>query len=287
MNDDELKSFLDEMFPHGVTGEDVLAEIAPEGWENSPLLSCFHPTPEQIFHEQLQIHRNIESLARIRTKRNRGKCKTPPLPEPTLEAVRASWEDRAVKVEDEVRELVGLCLWDVFSDNHDVIAADGRVVDLGSFRGSAGFIADYLSGRHATNDNFEDSSTMDWDYCRFYMGTIWIAQRADLSPVYRLIFRRLRSRGAEWIYRFPQIGVVDLSHLQGRENKPMEEYSPSEASAEEQAEGERREKWAKMQAELEEGNAQMRQDALDRPPPATVLAYEQVYGREPEGWPPD
>lgn len=34
-------------------------------------------------------------------------------------------------------KLLGLCLWDVFSDNHDVIAADGRVVHLGSFRGSA------------------------------------------------------------------------------------------------------------------------------------------------------
>ncbi len=28
------------------------------------------------------------------------------------------------------------------------------------------------------------------------------------------------------------------------------------------------------------------QDACDDPPPATVSAYQQVYGRNPDGWPP-
>jgi hypothetical protein len=41
LTDTELKEFFDRLFPHGFTGADVLAEIAPEGWEKSPLLACF------------------------------------------------------------------------------------------------------------------------------------------------------------------------------------------------------------------------------------------------------
>jgi hypothetical protein len=37
--------------------------------------------------------------------------------------------------------LVGQCLWNILSDNHEVLAADGRVLDIGSFRASGGFLA--------------------------------------------------------------------------------------------------------------------------------------------------
>ena len=46
LNDTELKEFFDRLFPHGFAGADVLAEIALEGWEKSPLLACFHPSVE-------------------------------------------------------------------------------------------------------------------------------------------------------------------------------------------------------------------------------------------------
>ena len=42
----------------------------------------------------------------------------------------------------------------------------------------------------------------------------------------------------------------------------------------------------RFRTELAEGNAQARRNALDRPPPPTVRAYEAVYGGEPKGWPP-
>jgi hypothetical protein len=42
-----------------------------------------------------------------------------------------------------------------------------------------------------------------------------------------------------------------------------------------------------MQATLAEGNEQARQEAMDRPAPPVVRAYEDVFGREPRGWPPD
>jgi hypothetical protein len=42
----------------------------------------------------------------------------------------------------------------------------------------------------------------------------------------------------------------------------------------------------RFRAELREANARAREDAMDRPAPATVRAYRQVYGRDPRGWPP-
>ena len=275
----ELKEFFDQLFPHGFAGADVLAEIAPEGWEKSPLLACFHPSVERVFEERVQVHRNLEELVGLDREDEPDNPKLAPKPEPTLDEVRAEWEDKPIAAREEVMELVALCLWDVFSDNHDVIAADGRVADIGSFRGAAGFLAEYLTG---PNDDL-----WNMDYCRFYMGTIWISDRANLTPVYAMIFRRLKALGADWEYHFPQLSLVDLSPLREALEQPKpEEYSPSEAFGKEQEERERQAELERFRAELAEGAAQARRAAMDRPPPATVRAYQAVYGRDPKGWPP-
>ena len=108
--------------------------------------------------------------------------------EPTLEEVRRDHIGRPVETEAEVRELVGLCLWDVFSDGHEVVASDGRLFDLGSFRASGGFLANVLNRQVGAEQ---------YDYLTFYMGPTWVAERADLAPIYGMIFRRLRARGLD------------------------------------------------------------------------------------------
>jgi hypothetical protein len=279
LTDAELKEFFERLFPHGFAGADVLAEIAPEGWEKSPLLACFHPSVEQVFKERVQIHRNIEELICIRREREPDNPELARKPEPTLEEVRMDWQDKPVNAWEEVIELVALCLWDVFSNNHEVIAADGRVADIGSFRGAARFLVEYLTG---PNDDL-----WNMDYCRFYMGTIWISDRADLTPVYGMIFHRLKALGADWEFHFPQLGIMDLSSLRETlEKQKPEEYSPSEAFGKEQEERERQAELERFRAELAEGTAQARREAMDHPPPATVIAYQTVYGCDPKGWPP-
>ncbi|MGC1721129.1 MAG: hypothetical protein WA746_19260 [Isosphaeraceae bacterium] len=59
------------------------------------------------------------------------------------------------------------------------IAIDGRVLDLGSFRASGGFLAEILN---------RQTGAEHYDYLDFYMGTIWVAQRADLTPVCQVSF---------------------------------------------------------------------------------------------------
>ncbi len=129
---------------------------AEENVHVSPLLAASHPSVEQVYRESIRLHRNLERLA--------GPRRTGPAPpEPTLEEIRERRHDEPVDREREVRELVGRCLWDVFSDNHDVIAADGREVHLGSFRGAGDFIADLLNG---------EVGSRQYDYMDLFMGTI-------------------------------------------------------------------------------------------------------------------
>jgi hypothetical protein len=290
LNDEELKGFFDRLFPHGFAGSDVVAEIAPEGWEKSPMVACFHPSVERVFEEQLQMHRNIASLGEARREQDPEKAKEPEeeRPEPTLEELKARWEETPIKEDEEVTELVGQCLWDIFSDNHEVIAADDRVVDIGSFRGASAFLDEYITGKPRPQPKTaEDFMAMlkTMDYMRFYMGTIWTSGRADLTPIYLMIFRRIKGMGGDWEYHFPELGIVDLGGGRSEEEKP-EEYSPSESFGREQEEQEREAEVEKMRSELAEGNAEARRQAMDRPPPKTVNAYVQIYGRDPKGWPP-
>ncbi len=156
-----------------------------------------------------------------------------------------------------------LCLWDVFSDNQDVITADDRMADIGSFRAACAFLDEHLTrGQEGWRDG---------DYLRFYLGTSWISRRADLTPVY-LIFRRLRSVGADWIYHFPQLYLAELVPSDS-ENEHAGTYSVSESAAAQLNEQKRCAQMAQIRAEIDEMNTRAREEAMDRPPPATVRAY--------------
>jgi hypothetical protein len=253
----DLEAEFDWFFPQGWAGPDVLQELAPAGWKNSPLLAVFHPSLAQTYQETLRLHRNVCALRRPNDPR-------PLPPDPTLDEVARDFREHAVETEREVRELVGQCLWDVFSDNHEVVAPDGRVLDLGSFRASGGFLADILN-RQIGADNY--------DYLSFFMGTIWVAQRADLTLVYRMIFRRLQSRLLDWIYHFPRIYAVDLRPLKEALDQTHEpdwlNYSPSEALAKEQEQKDQDKNLAELRESLDQGYLDAIEEALRGPPPAT------------------
>lgn len=183
----ECVALFERVFPSGLGGEDVLDEIAPTGWERSPLLAVFHPSVEQIYRETVRVRQNIRRL----TGRMPARAADP---DPTLAEIAASHVERPIERDVEIRELVGRCLWDIFSDNHDVIGPDGRLADIGSFRGAGAFIAELV------NRELPDAR---YDYLDFYMGTICVSDRADLTPVYAMIFRRLAEHGYDWKYAFP------------------------------------------------------------------------------------
>jgi len=100
LSEAELEAEFDRLFPRGFAGPDVLQELAPAGWESSPLLTVFHPSPAQLYEEALRLHRNLCTLRRPDDRR-------PVPPEPTLDEVARDFQDHPVETVREVRELVG------------------------------------------------------------------------------------------------------------------------------------------------------------------------------------
>lgn len=325
-SDDELIAVFARLFPHGFAGADVRRVLAPEGWERSPLVALFHPSAEQRYQEAVRMHENVE---RMRLARGPGKESSPRTPEPP--PTRAEFvddPDDVVAADEEISRLVGTCLWDVFSDSHDVLDEDGREVSLGSFRASAGFLADRLNEQvkagqvqgpaidaatradevHAMmraalpdmNNELlfqfmKEQQTGPYDYMDFYLGTQSIAHRADLGPVYRMIFTRLKALDFDWKYSFPRLHLVDFRPLKERLDAEKAEaagepewagYSPEEQLAKDEANREKDREIAEMRESLDEGYRESVAAALDRPPPCTVQSYREVFGDWPTGWPP-
>jgi len=260
------------LFPAEYFSAIAPVELAPAGWERSPLRLAFHPTIEQVYEEAVWMHRNIASLR---------KDKDAPSPEPTLAEVQAKFRETPIGAHLEIRQLLGLCLWDIFSDNHEVVTPGGACLDIGSFRGAAGFIADYINSILAQSC---------YDYMDFYMGSIWVASRADLTPVYVSVFRRLKDNGLDWIYHFPRLQLVDVRPLRDLLPKSPEpewvDYSPEKAFAAEKADQEEDAEITDMRKSLDQSYREAIEKACKGPPPPTVQAYQPVFGSFPRGWPP-
>jgi TPP-dependent pyruvate/acetoin dehydrogenase alpha subunit len=87
--------------------------------------------------------------------------------------------------------------------------------------------------------------------------------------------------------------LVDLLPLrdamkeQESESEPeWAEYNPSAAFEEGQADEQRDEELANMRSEMDEAHREAVEAAQKSEPPKTVIAYRDVYGEFPEGWPP-
>lgn len=297
--DSECLDFLLSLFPGGVKDEAVISELCPEGWERSALFAGFHPGPQRRYDEHLAFRQNMRWMASLRKKKadeaSAGNKGTNPEDEGecdlSFEEYLAENPPTVPDISDadrinEPAELIGLCLWDIFSDNHEVIAADGRVVNLGSFRGSGGTIADFFEQNAGEEERANDwGSRGGYDYMRFYMGTAWVAGRADLTPVYRLIFRRIRSLGGDWRYSFPRLHLVDYGAIPAADSEVA--YDPSAAFEKEQELKKRAAETARLNRELDESAKAAKREARAKEPPETVRAYVEIYGCFPAGWPPD
>lgn len=265
------------LFPTGLKDPGLLAAVCPEGWEKSPLRLAFHPTAEQRYREHLSWLRSpIHEVIRKR----KGNSKAPPTP--SFEDFLASEKegDRSpswLKPEDEWLELLGSCLWDILSNNHKLLTPTGKAIDLGSFRAVSGLIDEFIEGGPLSDD---------WDLgdcTRFYMGTSMISSRTDLSPVHLLIFRRIKQLGYDWKYYFPRIHLI---RFHNESSDPMN-YDSSEAFAETEEFRKQDEDERKQRDAMARDLAAAKNRALDKPPPGTVRAYQEVFGKDPPGCPPD
>ncbi len=146
-------------------------EITPNGWANSEFVFFLHPTPQQQYAEYIRMRDNINRLTKKKDVEDKN-----------IEQSDFKQDDlTGLNGMDEFLFLLGLCVYDIFSNNHEVVAPDKKIYDLGSMRGSGRFIADFL--------NNESKDSKKYDYIDFYMGTIWVSERGTLLPFYEFVFK--------------------------------------------------------------------------------------------------
>ena len=184
----ECKALLEKIF---LPPEMLLEKFAPNGWELSSLFTTKYPTPQERYERSLQMHHNFESLAQ---KAGR------PMPKPNLE----DFENEPLQVSgaplEDLLDLLGDGVWSVFSENNNVIAPNGALYHLGSWRGSGRFIADFFNEHYPVNGKYR--------YIDFYMGLLYEEDRAKCGVIFRHIFEVLKEEGCDW--RFDQERRDDL-----------------------------------------------------------------------------
>lgn len=305
LNEKESIEFLETLFPGGLKNVSLQAGLCPQGWEKSPLFEALHPSQKQCYDEHLSFAKRMKELQAASAK---GAGENVAQAQEVLESFDEFVEKNPVEelilssqeIVDELAHLIGLCFWDTFSNNHEVITAEGKIVDLGSFRGSAGTIADFVNQKTTVEEPFDftkidfvnmDQNNIDFeklginmDYMDYYMGTTMIAHRVDLAPIYELIFRRIQAYGGTWRYAFPRIHLIDFG---GAKSSPEEDYEPSASFQKSYEEDVRKKKVAKMKRDMDKDAMAAKRRARAQDPPTTVQAFMNIFDKFPSGWPPD
>ena len=171
--------------------------------------------------------------------------------------------------------LIGLAIWDIFSNNHEVISLQREVYDIGSFRGSGSTISEVI------NEHFAEEQS--YDYLDFYMGSDWIAEGIEMQPLYEAIFALLRERNCDWYYSFPRIHLMDMKSKSAEQDNLQ--YDPTQAMKDELAEQQRQRELDEMRVKLDALHEESLAEAKRKPLPPIILAYQKVYGKMPTGSP--
>ena len=244
-------------------------EIAPNEWINSDYILFLHPMPEQQYKEHKRMMENINWL----TKKTKDQQKDIDI---------SDFKQDELTGIDEHKEffyILGLVVYDIFSNNHEVIGEDRKIFNFGSFRGSGDFIAGFL------NNHYPEKSDR-YNYMDFYMGTIWIRERGNLTPFYEHVFKKLKDLKCDWIYSFPRMSVVDMKNPTDKsDDSKIEDYKPGESVHNDLESSEKDRQTNKLQEDLDKIYQEEYEEAKYKPLIQIVQAYKNIFGVLPEGHP--
>ena len=263
VTDIEINELLNRIFDNSKT---LLASIAPNGWRFSAYVNFFHPTPQQQYEDAKALRERLNKLAKNQT----------PIESINPDQYQQDNLDNISETE-EFEYVLGLAVYDIFSNNHEVYNNDSQVYDLGSFRGSGDFIADFLNNKNPVNKNY--------DYLDFYMGSIWIENRANLLPFYEYIFQILKDKKCDWHYCFPRLYLFDFQNKETDEVETPLDYKPEKSITNEIERINKKNETEKLQSELDSSFQKGYEDAKYEPLIPIVQAYKNIYKRLPKGHP--
>lgn len=245
-------------------------EIAPNGWINSEYIHFLHPTPKQQCEENKIITDNINKLLKKKNQKEK---------EYSDESEFKQDELINIPELEEFLYVLGLCVYDIFSNNHEVVGHDAKIYDFGSFRGSGRFIAEFF------NKEF-DNLNKNYDYLDFYMGSIWIKSRGDLLPFYEFIFNNLKEFNCDWNYSFPRLLLIDPKKVFGSAvDDEFKNYDPEQAMLKEIELSAENKVMNKFKDELDKAYLEKYEEAKYIPLTSIIKAYKNVYGVLPNGHP--
>lgn len=250
---------------------EMLQQVAPHGISNSELVYVYHPTPQQQYKEYRHSQLQLITLQR--------RLKKPVDAEPTksYEEFLQEIETKPVEEQYELVSIYGDCLWNIFSNNHTVFNKKYQSYELGSWRGSARFIADVIN-------KLQLVPATTFDYMDFYMGHFMTEQRADITPVYEFIFSKLKSKELDWEYSFPRMGLVNFGQQKDVPDD-MANYDPATAVQQHLDDDKKQAEIDSFQQKLDDIYDEEFDKARYAKPPQEVMAYYNVYGHWPLGHP--
>jgi len=267
ISDGQIGQLLDFIFQDA---KDLYKKLTPKGWENSEYVRFFHPSARQQFEEDRRVTKRLNSLIK-KEKTEEYEGKETDFEQDDLEGVNGYGEFLYV---------LGLSVYDIFSMNHEVKASDGTVYDMGSFRGSGRFMAEYL------NAYPDDRVLEEYGYLDFYMGSVWIESRADLLPFYTYIFHKLKEKGCLWEYYFPRLSLIDFKNNPRKiEGESPEDYNPEHSVARDLEASKKEREIQDFRNELDTIHDKTFEKAKYEPLAKTVQAFKNVYGILPDGHP--
>ena len=250
---------------------ELLQTAAPDGFANSQLTLVFHPTPEQQYKEYCRMNENIAGLLRPRKKEEDIK------PVESFEEFVKDIKSEPVDEQYEIVSILGDCIWNIFSNNHTVFNANMESYDLGSWRGSGGFIADVINKLNIVPNK-------SFDYMDFYMGGIFTNERTDLTPVYEFIFKKLKAKSLDWNYSFPRIGLLSFNNKED-DKDDIENYNPEVAIKKQMETEQQQNEINELRQQFAEIYKEEYEEARYKKPSAEIIAYYIVYHHYPKGHP--
>ena len=261
ITDIKINELLNKIFDNSPS---LLTSIAPKGWSQSEYANFLHPTAKQQYEESIRL---TERLNKWTQEKNE------------VEPLDNYKQDDLTNIPEteEFQYVLGLSVYDIFSNNHEVYnLEDNLIYDLGSFRGSGRFIADFINNKY---------SNKKYEYLDFYMGTIWIRDRANLLPFYEFIFKIIKMKTCDWNYSFPRLFLLDLSNEKSSDEENPELYSPEKSMNIELDMINKEKETLEFQKELDSSFEKEYDDAKYKPLVIIVQAYKNVYGKLPNDHP--
>ncbi len=243
----------------------LLNRVAPQGWKQSVYFLFLHPVREETEESLKSRQKTIDFLKGLIAQGADFDIES-------LEPVDLS----KINEREDLFYLLGLTAYDIFSNNHSVVAQDGEEYHLGSMRGSGEFIA------HFINKNFKIGKSK-YGYLDFYMGTEMREDTVDLKPFYEYIFSKLKSQKCDWKYSFPRMHLISFPKKEETINPA--EYNAHEAVLKEMKDKEEAAKADEFRNKLDAQFEKEFEAAKYKPLIPVVQAYKNVFGYLPQGHP--